>query len=125
MLTNGENLTPPRNLRKRRDSRRGKWLTPSSQMAWWLACWFLSPMGATSLPALRSGIKTHKTLFAYPIFATNYRVLAYFLVDYYWYIGSRQGPTIFEVNPLPFCSRFDHFQEMLVLLSEQRAKNEG
>jgi hypothetical protein len=53
MLTNGENRTPRRNLRKRRYYRRGKWLTPSSQKARRPAHWFLSPMSATPLPARR------------------------------------------------------------------------
>ena len=53
MLTNGEDLTPRRNLHKRRYYRRGKWLTPSSQKARRLAHWFPSPMSATSLSARR------------------------------------------------------------------------
>ena len=53
MLTNGEDLTPRRNLHKRRYYRRGKWLTPSSQKARRLAHWVLSPMSATPLPARR------------------------------------------------------------------------
>ncbi len=53
MLTNGEDMTPRRNLRKRRYYRRGKWLRPSSQKAWRLAHWFPSPMSATPLSARR------------------------------------------------------------------------
>jgi hypothetical protein len=53
MLTNGENMTPRRNLHKCRYYRRGKWLTPSSQKARRLAHWFPSPMSATPLPARR------------------------------------------------------------------------
>ena len=47
------NLTPRRNLRKRRYYRRGKWLTPSSQKAWRQAHWFPRPMSATPLSARR------------------------------------------------------------------------
>jgi hypothetical protein len=53
MLTNGEDMTPRRNLRKCRYYRRGKRLIPPSQKARRLAHWFPGPMGTTPLPARR------------------------------------------------------------------------